>query len=116
MTTNTNNRARGITVRVVPADRIDINGPLFHRYALLERPDGEVRMVHYEGVAYEVRDDKPWTWTDYRAVQDFSPLDLKELAVYDDWEKVDLADWVKVFGSRCENNFSLIRGWYLAPA
>lgn len=116
MTTNTNNRARGIIVRVVPADRIDINGP-FPDYALIERPDGQVRMVHYEGVAYEVRDDKPWTWSDYLPdCPQFSPLDLKEAAVYEDWKKTDLADWVKVFGSRCEVNFGLIRQWYRASA
>lgn len=86
--------------------------PIFGRYALLIRPsDGEMRMVHYEGVAYKVTDDKLWCWTDYDDTQKhWSPAELTELCSDDN--KVDLADWVRVFGSRLESNFAQISWWY----
>lgn len=102
-----NNRPRDITAYVMTEDAV--NGP-FDRYALVVRPDGEMRMVHYEGVAYLVTEEKPWRWNDFGNCEVFPPHAL--LALKPKAQEVNLADWVKVFGARCENNFSLIRQWY----
>ena len=106
-------RTTGIMVRVTPSDTADrvINGPMDH-YALLIRPDGATRMVHYEGVAYLVTDEKPWRWTDYAPAQTFTPGELEALSNEESWHERDLADWIKVFGARCESNFHQVARWY----
>lgn len=103
----TNNRPRGVTVYPMPPE---VNGPFGDRYALLTRHDGAVRMVHHEGVAYNVTDDKPWCWTDYDPSQPrFTPDELN--ALIDPAKAVDLADWVRTFGARLESNFRLAYHW-----
>ncbi len=99
-------RARGIHVYPMPEA---VTGP-YERYALLVREDGEMRMIHSEGVAYEVSADKPWRWNDHTP----SPyISREELIAHIETDPVDLADWVRTFGARLENNFSLIRRWYV---
>lgn len=99
-------RARGVTGYRMPPE---VNGPMGDRYLLLVRKDGEMRMVHSEGVAYVVSDEKPWTWTDYADVEKFAPEDLTRMRPF--CEPVDLADWVRVFGARLESNFHQIHRW-----
>lgn len=69
-----------------------------------------MRMIHYEGVAYRVDTERPWQWTDYAECEKFSPAQLVQMAAH--IEPVDLADWVRTFGSRLESNFHLISYWY----
>lgn len=99
-------RTRGVVVRPMP---LEVTGPVDH-YALIVREDGACRMVHSEGVAYEVTDDKPWRWNDFSdTCPTFTPAELITLAFTA--PAVDLADWVRTFGARLESNFSLIRQW-----
>ena len=99
-------RARGINVFPMPEN---VCGPL-DSYALLIRSDGQMRMVHTEGVAYEVSNEKPWQWDDYSEdAEKFSPNTLEIFARNS--EPVDLADWVRSFGMRLDHNFSLIHHW-----
>lgn len=98
-------RARGIYVYPMPEA---VTGP-YDRYALLVRADGEMRMVHTEGVAYSVTAEKPWRWNDYTPSEAFT---REELIAHIEADPVDLADWVRTFGARLENNFYLIRSWY----
>lgn len=104
-------RPRGI--RVFPMPR-RVCGP-FDTYALLVRKDGAVMMVHSEGVGYPVRDDKPWRWNDFDdKAEVFGPGALLVLAGrVPVGDSVDLADWVRTFGARLENNFHQIRHWAL---
>jgi hypothetical protein len=114
-----NSRPRG--VRVYPMTEIpEVNGPLaMGRYALLFRYDAEgqtdasaVRMVHTEGVAYLVTDEKPWCWTDYdTSVESFTPAQLIEKIDFDTANGIDLADWVHTFGARLESNFHQCYWW-----
>lgn len=101
-------RSRGITVYPMPEA---VGGPpIFGVYALLTRHDGEVKMVHYEGVAYTVTDEKPWCWTDYDPSQPrFTPDELNE--AIDPDTAVDLADWVRDHNARTAGNFSEIYYW-----
>ena len=99
-------RTRGIIGHVMP-DKVTGRG--YDKYLLVVRPDGKARMVHTEGVAYEVTPDKPWCWTDYSDTE--KKWSLEELTALDT-HTADLADWVRVFGSRLESNFRLIRSWY----
>jgi len=100
-------RPRGVLV--CPIQDEAVTGP-FDRYALLVNKAGEVRMLHSEGVAYAVTDDKPWTWNDYDpACPRFTVADLI-LATRGN-ETVDLADWVHVFGARLESNFGQAYRW-----
>lgn len=99
-------RTRGVVVRPMPEE---VSGPFDH-YALCVREDGEVRMVHSEGVAYAVTDEKPWRWNDYSdTCPTFTPAELITMAFTA--PAVDLADWVHVFGARLESNFGMIRRW-----
>jgi hypothetical protein len=106
-----NNRPRGVKVYPMPEE---VGGPaVFGVYALCIRTNGdtsEVRMVHYEGVAYAVRADKPWRWTDYRPCKEWSVEELLQQAELQDRE-CDLADWVRTFGARLESNFHQIHWW-----
>lgn len=104
-----NDRVRGIMVCPILSEAVC--GPEnAGTYALLMREDGAVRMVHFEGVAYAVTEEKPWTWNDYGPCQAFTVQELVALAFYS--EPVDLADWVRVFGARLESNFGQIVRWY----
>ena len=117
-----NDRPRGVTVYPMPESAA---GPFaYGRYALMVRRDergkvdtSEVRMVHTEGVAYAVREDKLWTWNDYNPeCPSFTPMDLIQCIQ----SEVDLADWVRTFGARLESNFDLCYRWatngrYLLP-
>lgn len=109
---NENNaRPRGVQVFPMPEE---IGGPaVFGVYALCVRDEAnglEVRMVHTEGVAYAVTDDKPWCWTDYDPSQrKWTPAELVDACKAD---PVDLADWVDDRNkARLESNFHLIYGW-----
>lgn len=100
-------RTRGIQVYPMPEA---VGGPpIFGVYALLVREDGEMRMVHREGVAYKVDAETPWRWNDYTECPTFTKGELILAAV--GVEPVDLADWVRVFGSRLECNFHQIHHW-----
>lgn len=102
-----NDRPRGIQVYPMPEP---VSGPYEH-YALLVREDGEMRMVHSEGVAYMVTTEVRWTWNDYSTeVPQFTKGELILIAV--GVEPVDLADWIRVFGARLESNFAQISHWY----
>lgn len=99
-------RVRGIAVHPMPEE---ISGP-FDQYALLVREDGEMRMIHTEGVAYRVDAEKPWRWNDYSdTCPTFTPAELMEAALQA--PTVDLADWVRTFGARLESNFYQIVRW-----
>ncbi len=99
-------RTRGIMVYPMPEA---VTGG-YDAYALLVREDGDVRMVHSEGVAYVVSEEKPWTWNDFSpACPSYSPADLITLAIQS--PPVDLADWIRTFGHRLESNFHQIVGW-----
>ena len=100
-------RTREITGWAMPTE---VNGEGWDRYMLVIREDGQMRMIHYEGVAYLVSEDRPWRWTDYAPVEAWSPEQL--LAVTPWCREVNLADWVRCFGSRLESNFSQIVWWY----
>lgn len=110
MTTSTESRPRGVTVWPMPEP---VTGP-FSEYALLVRDNSEglaVRMVHTEGVAYLVTDEKPWTWNDHdESVPKFTPSELIDMAAKVS-EGVDLADWVRTFGARLESNFYQAYAW-----
>jgi hypothetical protein len=85
-----------------------VTGPV-DSYALFVRPDGRMLMVHSEGVGYEVTEEKPWRWTDYGNCEVFPPHAM--LALRTGAKEVDLADWVRTFGARLENNFRQISWW-----
>lgn len=110
MTDIDNDRPRGVKVYPLPDE---INGPhIFGTYALLIKDHDQVKVVHTEGVAYKVADDKPWRWTDYDPeVATYTPRDLIEQVDTSDENAVDLADWVRSFGARLESNFSQIFHW-----
>lgn len=102
-------RTRGIIGQVMP-DEVNGGPNMADRYLLLVRPDGEARMVHTEGVAYLVTEDKPWCWTDFSdAAKKWS---LEELLALEGCEERDLAGWVRTFGARLESNFAQIVRWY----
>jgi hypothetical protein len=88
--------------------------PIFGRYALVVRHDGDktqCRMVHTEGVAYLVTDEKPWCWTDYDPDQKVWTME-ELLALCTDDNAVDLTEWVYVRNPRTESNlFQLV--WWL---
>lgn len=102
-------RPRGVLVYPMPEE---VCGP-FDRYALAVRDingELELRMVHTEGVAYLVKNDKPWTWNDYDPSQRlYTVEELMELV--DSTVAVDLADWVRQFGARLESNFYQVYAW-----
>lgn len=102
------NRPRGVLVYPMPEE---IGGPpVYGVYALLIRADGQTRMVHTEGVAYLVTDEKPWQWSDYIAdLEAWSPSAL--IAAAKDTKPVDLADWIRAFGDRLESNFHQAYRW-----
>lgn len=103
-------RDRGMVGHVMVGE--DITGP-WDRYALFVRPDGEMRMVHSEGVSYVVREDKPWKWNDYS--EDCPSYSVEELLlVREGCREVDLADWIRTFGARLETNFQLTAQWWRA--
>lgn len=114
-------RPRGVLVYPM-TDFPEVNGPVIAgRYALMVRwIDGEidaseVRMVHTEGVAYLVTDEKPWCWTDYDTEGSFEHFTPTELVHYANAVAgVDLADWIRTFGSRLESNFSQCYAWATA--
>jgi hypothetical protein len=112
---NESDRSRGVVVYKMPEE---IGGPaVFGVYALMVRHNdtgeidtSEVRMVHTEGVAYSVTDEKPWCWTDYDDTQKtWTPQEL--ITAADGDKACDLADWVRTFGARLESNFRLCYGW-----
>lgn len=106
----------GVTVYVIPED---IGGPaILGKYALAMRtnPEGdtELRMVHYEGVAYLVTDEKPWCFTDYDATQKFwTPAELIAAVAtrFDASAECDLADWVRDHNARTSSNYFQILQW-----
>ena len=98
-------RPRGVMVYPILDD--EVTGP-FDRYAVLTS-HGEVRMVHTEGVAYAVRDDKPWRWNDYAPCPTFTPAQLCERT--EGVEPVDLADWIRTHNARLEGNFDEAYCW-----
>lgn len=100
-------RQRGIMVYPMPEN---VCGPEA-RYALLLRADGEARMIHTEGVAYRVDQDKPWRYDD---VQEGAGIWSVEQLINHafDVPPVDLADWIRTFGARLESNFGQIARWY----
>lgn len=99
-------RKQGVVGYIMTDEQI--TGP-FDSYALFVREDGLTLMVHSEGVAYEVRDDKPWKWSDYRDnIPSYGPQELHLIAMREQATLVDLAEWVRTFGARLENNFHLI--------
>ena len=103
-------RQRGILVFPMPEE---ISGPrIFGQFALVMRKDGEMRMVHTEGVAYSVSAERPWSWRDQGLpdIPTFTPAELIHMALQA--EPVDLADWVRVFGARLESNFGQVTSWY----
>lgn len=106
-----NTRPRGVVAYLMPEE---VCGP-FDRYALVVRHEAddsvrECRMVHTEGVAYLVTDEKPWKWDDYN--EGASLWSMEQLMEACDGHKsVDLADWVRTFGARLENNFYQIYRW-----
>ena len=104
-----NDRTRGIAV--YPMTDPDVCGPYAENvFALIIRNDGQVKMVHTEGVAYGVSADRPWRWNDYDAnCPTFSAHELINRAFY--VKPVDLADWVRTFGARLESNFGQIVRW-----
>lgn len=108
---NDNSRPRGVIVFPM-TEFPEVNGPVaFGRYALMLRGDtSEVRMVHTEGVAYQVTDEKPWGWTDNAPCQKFTPSQLIDMINFDA-EGVDLADWIHTFGARLESNFTQAYSW-----
>lgn len=99
-------RNRGMVGHVMTDEQI--TGPL-DSYALFVRPsDGLMLMVHSEGVAYRVTDEKPWKWNDYSAnCPSYAPADFAVL-LEGETQEVDLADWVRTFGARLESNFHQI--------
>lgn len=106
----TDERPRGVIGYRMPEE---VCGPI-DRYALFFRRSAEhgveIRMVHYEGVAYSVTREKPWKWTDF--APDAPSWNMAELmALASDTEAVDLADWVRTFGARLESNFAQIYDW-----
>jgi hypothetical protein len=107
-----NSRPRGTVAYKMPEE---VTGP-FDSYALLVRDTAEgvqCRMVHTEGVAYLVTDEKPWVWNDYdKSVRPWTVPEL--LACITDDNEVDLADWVRTFGARLESNF--YQAWQWANA
>lgn len=108
--TNNNRPDSGIIAHIV--QNAEVNGPT-DRYALLVRPDGETRMVHYEGVAYYITEERPWTWNDFIPNPAlFTPNDLTRMAQEENWPEVDLAKWCKVFGARNEANYQAVANWY----
>lgn len=110
-------RPRGVKVYPLPDEA---NGPrVFGNYALLVRPDDPttVRVVHTEGVAYKVTDEKPWRWSDHNAdLRAWRPIDLVSITVGQNVQPVDLADWVRSFGPRLESNFHQVHWWAIAPS
>lgn len=106
----TDTRQRGIMVYPMPTEVA--GSAIYGRFALLVRSDGEARMVHPEGVTYVVSLEKPWTVrsTSPRSREPVTLLHLMRIALAT--QPVDLADWVRVFGSRLESNFYRISSWY----
>lgn len=110
--TITTTRPRG--VQVFPIRNEEVSP--FDRYAVLVRHNPgsvpEVRMVHTEGVSYLVTNDKPWCWTDHAPeLKHWTPAELLALAIAEDAQPVDLADWVRTFGARLESNFHMTYVW-----
>lgn len=112
-----NDYSRPTGVVVYPmTHNAEVNGPtIFGSYALMVRRDAEgkidpseVRMVHTEGVAYQVTEDKPWRWTDYAECATFTPDELIQCIGQ---VQTDLSDWIRTFGARLESNFSQAYGW-----
>ena len=79
-------------------------------YALFVREDGLTLMVHTEGVAYRVTDEKVWTWNDrgWDNPQPYGPKELYLIALREQAPLVDLAEHVRTFGARLESNFHQI--------
>lgn len=104
-----NDRPRGVMIWPMPEE---VCGP-FDRYALAVRDNSEgvqCRMVHTEGVAYLVTEEKPWQWNDYDPnAKVFTMQDLRDRI--DPANGVDLADWVRNFGARLESNFRQVYAW-----
>ena len=100
-------RTREVTGWVMPDE---VTGDGWGNYLLVVRKDGEMRMIHTEGVAYSVTEDKPWTWTDYAPCKEWTKEELLSLTTR--CEEANLADWVRSFGSRLESNFYQIVRWY----
>ena len=103
-----NTRPRGCIVYPMPEE---VCGPFDH-YALAVRETSQglqCRMIHTEGVAYLVTADKPWTWNDYDPSARVFTMD--ELMDRIAGHGVDLADWVRTFGARLENNFWQVYVW-----
>lgn len=102
-----NERPRGVMVFPMPEE---VTGQIDHYALAIRESDSSLRMVHTEGVAYAVRDNKPWVWNDYdKDCKPFLPWHLIVLAAK--VEPVDLADWVRTFGARLESNFGLVYRW-----
>lgn len=99
-------RKQGVVGYIMTDEQI--TGP-YDSYALFVREDGLTLMVHSEGVAYRVTDEKPWQWNDYRNdVRSYGPGELHTIAMREQATLVDLAEWVRTFGARLESNFHQI--------
>ena len=79
-------------------------------YALFVREDGLMLMVHTEGVAYRVTDQKHWTWNDrgWGDPRSYAPDELLLQALREQAPLVDLAEHIRTFGARLESNFHQI--------
>lgn len=99
-------RTQGVVGYIMTDERI--TGPT-DSYALFVREDGLTLMVHSEGVAYRVTDEKPWRWNDYsEGCPSYGPKELHLIAMREQATLVDLAEWVRTFGARLESNFHQI--------
>jgi hypothetical protein len=116
-----NARTRGTMVRVINDDQLsallieatgDVNASPTYSYALAKGKDGDL-LICSEGVGYyfqdgeaplsvTIMDGNTMSWLDATATLD----ELEELPT----TEVDLADFVRVFGARLENNFWVWHG------
>lgn len=74
-------------------------------YALGINPHtGETFMIHGEGVSYVVTHAQPFRFNDFNLSSPWHSV-LTVRGWREGVEPVDLADWVRSFGSRLESNF-----------
>lgn len=128
-------RARGVTVQVLDLEDMKDQAVQFRKetepecvnasvyggeWAVAQTKSGDLMVLCTEGVAYFVTDDDPMEFEfhgQYKDEEDSSvtrfdmfpfastTLTAEELVLYPTKEEVDLADFVRRFGDRLENNF-----------